>query len=64
VADDSWRHGCRITEIFKRAEDGTYWQAEYCVSTNGETNDLREGNASIREVEPYEKTVTAYRAKV
>lgn len=47
-----WRHGNIINEIFYRHEDDTYWQADYCLSTDGETNDLREGSARIYQVKP------------
>lgn len=25
--DDSWRHGVRVTAVYRRDEDGTFWQA-------------------------------------
>jgi len=56
-----WRHGTRETEVFRRASDNTYWQVKFELSTGGETNGLREGYATITQVEPFEKTVTAYR---
>ena len=62
-ADDSWRHGSYVTQVFRRDEDQTYWQAKYRLSTDGETNELREGIATIVEVEPYEVKTTAYRVK-
>jgi hypothetical protein len=51
-ADPSWRHGCYINEVYKRESDGTYWRASYRRSTDGETNELREGTAKIVQVEP------------
>jgi hypothetical protein len=61
IADDSWRHGAYITQVFYRESDGTYWQAKYRLSTDGETDELAEGLAFIIQVEPYEVKTTAYR---
>jgi hypothetical protein len=58
---DSWRHGSYISEIFHRIADDTYWQADYRLSTDGETNELREGHALIAQVKPEQQTVTVYR---
>lgn len=62
-ADASWRHGSYITEVFQREADGTFWEAFYRKSGDGETNELREGTASIRRVYPFETTVTRYAAQ-
>jgi len=59
--DTSWRHGSYVFEVYHRLADDTYWSASYRQSTDGETNELREGFADIGQVEPYTKTVTAYR---
>ena len=59
-ADDSWRHGSYVTEVFKREADQTYWQAVYALSTDGETNELRSGDALVDQVKPVEKTVVDY----
>lgn len=59
--DDTWRHGSYVTEVFKRESDGTFWQAKYRLSTDGETNELREGLAEIAQVESFERTVVDYR---
>lgn len=59
--DASWRHGSHIIEVFHRESDNTYWRANYRRSSDGETNELREGLAQITQVEPYERTVTDYR---
>ena len=59
-ADDSWRHGAYIGEVFKRDSDGTYWLAAYCLSTDGETNGLREDDADITQVEPKEIVTIKY----
>jgi hypothetical protein len=60
-ADDSWRHGSYITEVFKRDSDETFWAAHYRKSGDGETNELREGYARICQVEPHQVTTTRYR---
>ena len=62
VADDSWRHGSYIKEVFYREEDNTYWRACYRLSTDGETNELYDGTASIIQVEPIERVVVDYQA--
>lgn len=62
-ASDSWRHGCNITEVYKRESDSTYWQVEYQKSTDGETNGLREGNYTINRVYPKQVTTTVYSTK-
>lgn len=59
-ADDSWRHGAYIYEVFKRQEDATFWAASYSLSTDGETHGLREGDADIHQVWPKEVTTTTY----
>lgn len=58
--DATWRYAY-VTEVFKSETDETYWLASYCLSTDGETNELREGTADISQVEPYQVTVTRYR---
>jgi hypothetical protein len=60
-SDPSWRHGSRETTVFHRESDGTFWEAHYRVSTDGETHELREGEATIRRVYPHEVTVTVYK---
>lgn len=59
-SDDSWRHGCYITQVFQRLEDGTYWRVNYRLSHDGETNELTEGYAKISQVVPVEKTIISY----
>jgi hypothetical protein len=56
-----WRHGARVSAVFMRASDSTFWLAKYRRSTDGETNELREGLADISQVEPYEVKTTEYR---
>jgi hypothetical protein len=56
VTDDSWQHGCYVTEVFHRLSDATFWMACYRRSTDGETHELREGRAQISRVWP--KTIT------
>ena len=62
-ADDTWRHGSRVTQVFHRAEDDTYWQANYRLSTDGETNELAEGLATITRVFPHQVMVTQYKTE-
>jgi len=59
-ADDSWRHGSYVTEVFRRIVDETYWQVCYHLSTDRETNDLREGTAFIDRVVPQPYTGIKY----
>ena len=58
--EDGWRHGVDVTEVYQRASDQTYWMATYRLSTDGETNELREGEAYIAQVTPRETTVTCW----
>ena len=62
-SDDSWRHGSYVTAIYRRDEDGTFWRTVYRLSSDGETNELREGLAKITQVFPKEVTVTIYEPK-
>jgi len=59
-ADDSWRHGSIVHQVFKRPEDNTYWAATYRLSSDGETNELRDEDCDIVQVKPIEKTVVDY----
>ncbi len=59
-ADDSWRHGAYIYEVFRREADDTFWSAAYELSTDGESHGLREGTADIKQVRPVEKTTIEY----
>lgn len=61
-ADDGWRHGCDIYEVFQRLEDDTYWAVNYRLSTDGETNELRQGECDITQVRPVATTVIKYEA--
>jgi len=58
--DATWRHGSYVTDVFHRKADDTYWMAAYRLSTDGETNELRDGEAEISRVKPVQKTVTDY----
>ncbi len=60
VDQSGWRHGVTTRQVWHRPSDNTYWQAIYRVSTDGETNELRDGGARISQVKPVEKTVTDY----
>lgn len=59
-ADDSWRHSAYIYQVFYRETDDTYWSASYELSSDGESNGLREGTAEITLVRPVEKTIIEY----
>ncbi len=52
---DTWRWGTVQEIIVKRLSDQTFWAATYRVSSDGETNELREGNARIVQVWPKER---------
>ncbi len=55
-----WRHGVHREEVYFRKSDNTYWGVAYSVSTDGETHDLREGDADIYQVEPKEVKTVEY----
>lgn len=58
--NNTWRHGYHRIETFHRKEDDTYWQAGYRVSADGETNELREGFATILKVKPVKVETISY----
>lgn len=58
--DDSWRHGVRVSAVYRRESDGTFWRAQYNVSTDAETHGLRDDEATIVQVEPFQRTITDY----
>ena len=60
ASDTSWRHGSYDTAVYKRESDNTFWATSYRVSTDGETHELREGEADICQVFPKTKEVTVY----
>ena len=55
-----WCFGTYRTTVFRREADGTYWKAKYRVSSNEETHGLRDGDATISQCWPHEKTVIVY----
>lgn len=57
---EPWRHGNYVTAVYLREADKTYWKVLYALSTDGETNELREGGAEISRCWPFQKMVTAY----
>lgn len=59
-ADDSWRHGSYIWQVFHREADDTYWGTSYELSNDGESHGLREGTANISQVTPKETITTTY----
>ena len=54
---EPWRWGDVWFEVYHRGVDDTYWSVCYRVSTDGETNELREGLADIHQVRPEKKVV-------
>ena len=58
--DASWRHGSYVTEVFLRDSDNTCWKVCYRLSTDGETNELREGHADIRQCWPKDVVTTVF----
>ena len=60
---DKWRWGTVMFEVFRRESDETLWGVDYRVSTDGETNELREGIAEIYEVKQVTRTITSYEPK-
>lgn len=60
-ADPSWRHGCYMSQVFKREADNTFWKVHYRRSADGETNELSEGMATVLQVFQHTETVTVYK---
>ena len=63
ISDPSWRHGTRERAVYQRDSDNTLWAAEYRLSADGETNELREGLADIYQVAPKVIATTIYLRK-
>jgi hypothetical protein len=63
-SDPSWRHGSYETGVWHRESDHTYWEACYRVSTDGETHELRDGEAedTIHQVIPETVETTIYKS--
>lgn len=53
--DDSWRHGNRVSEVFKH--DGKFYRCNYQVSGDGEYHGIRENDFNLAEVFPYTETI-------
>lgn len=53
--------GVYSKEVYHREADDTYWQVSYRMSTDGETNELRDGLAPIVSVYPHEIKTTVYK---
>ena len=58
--EDSWRHGYYVFEVYHREEDDTYWGVNYKLSTDGETNGLRDNEYCIEQVTPHRTTMVEY----
>ena len=52
-----WRHGRIMKTVWQRPSDETYWLAKYRVSTDGESNDLRDGLREPIQVMPEMVTI-------
>lgn len=59
-SDASWRHGTYEYQVFRRESDNTFWGVSFELSTDGESNGLREGTAQITEVVPKTKEIITY----
>lgn len=63
-SDTSYRHGSYMKTVFNRVSDKTFWEVNWTVSGDGEQNSIRDRELSghdIKQVVPYEVTVTKYR---
>ena len=59
-ADNSWRHGCYMTNVYYRKSDNTYWEVMFQLSTDGEYNGISENDYDIRQVEKKQKMIIVY----
>ncbi len=59
-AQTGWRHGVDKYNVYHRESDNTYWGVSFRLSTDGETNELREGTAQISRVYPRTVIKTDY----
>jgi len=59
--DDSWRHGNRVTSVFRI--DEKYYEVKYNVSGDGEYHGIRENEFYFMEVEPYEEIIKTIKYK-
>lgn len=57
-ADDSWRHGSYIYQVFHRKADDTYWAVNYQRSADGEYHGLRDDDYTVDQVWPVTETIT------
>ena len=55
-ADDSWRHGSNITEVYK-TDTGEFWEVRYQKSGDGEYHGIRESIFSLTQVVRVTETV-------
>ena len=58
TTDDSWRHGVRVHQVFCRKADMTYWAVDYRLSTDGECDELAEGECKIEQAWAHDEVVT------
>ena len=52
--------GVVVRKVFHREEDDTYWRAQYRVTLDYETDELREGRAEVDQVVPVQAQCTLY----
>ena len=57
----NWRWGHVEECILHRKSDDSFWSCSYRVGSQGETHDLRDGDADIGQVEPTIVVTTKYR---
>jgi hypothetical protein len=59
---DHWRHGTVEHEVFYREEDDTHWEVYYRRQTDGEYDELRDEQDSVKvtQVKPITVEVVKY----
>lgn len=63
IDEAGWRHGVDRKQVWRRDADGTFWASAFKVSTDGETHELRDGEAPIYQVWPHEVKTVVYRSR-
>jgi len=57
---ETTRWGVLLSEVYLRQSDATMWQVSYRYESDGEVHGLRDGDATIIQVEDKEVTTTQY----
>ena len=57
---DKWRWGTIERDIYRRLSDDTYWSIYYRMSSDGETNEFRDGETEVTQVYPTTKVIIEY----